>query len=90
MTVTVLNFCQPFAPSISAASYRSPGMDWRAPVATTELSGQPSHVFAVIIAKYASGSGMNGIGSSTWRSQSRLRPGASAGMPMIPPSAWSR
>src|SRR3989304_5537495 len=35
------NFAQELAPSISAASYSSWGMLWRAPVATTELSGQP-------------------------------------------------
>ncbi len=47
----VVNFCHQLAPSISAASYRSPGMLWRAPVATTALSGQPSQVLAVIMAK---------------------------------------
>ena len=45
----------------------------RAPVATTELSGQPSQVFAVSRAKNASGNGMKGIGSFTCPSQSSFR-----------------
>ena len=48
-------------------------MLWRAPVATTALSGQPSHELAASSAKKASGSGMNEIGSSTWPSQSILK-----------------
>ena len=35
---------------MSAASYRSPGMLWSAPVATTEFNGQPSQVFVISIA----------------------------------------
>ena len=55
-----------------------------APVATTELSGQPSHVFAVRRAKYDSGSGMNGIGSCASRNQAIWN--VSDGMENAPPS----
>ena len=69
-----------------------------APVATTEFSGQPSQLFAVSRAKYASGSGMNEMGSLTWPSQLILN--ASGGIlnrtPMPPrtmftaPLSWSK
>ena len=62
-------------------------MLWSAPVATTELSGHPSHVFAPRSAKYASGNGMKEMGSSTWRSQSIRN--ASSGIRNSVPNACS-
>ena len=43
---------------------------------------------AVIIAKNASGNGIQEIGSSGWRSQLRWNAGLSAEIPTMPPSAW--
>ena len=63
-------------------------MLWSDPVATTEKSGQPSQVFAMSIAKYASGSGRKEIGSSTWFSQSMWK--TSGGIRKMPPTAWRK
>ena len=54
-TVTFQNFCHPLAPSISAASYSSLGIDYSAPVATTIMNGHPSQILDSRTAKNATG-----------------------------------
>lgn len=47
-TVMWRNRCQALAPSISAASYSSPGMDWSPPSSATSMKGTPSQTLTAM------------------------------------------
>jgi len=52
--VTAQNFRHAEAPSTSAASYNSAGIDCRPPKATTIIKGNPNQILVIITAKNAS------------------------------------
>lgn len=66
--------CQGPAPSISAASYISPGMDWSPPSSATSMKGTPSQMFTAMTENLAQvGSFSHGTASMPPPASSLLR-----------------